>query len=71
MHKYSGVEIKKMLEFLMDNIFVGGGDQAFRQSAANPMGTNRAPCLWTNVCIHTGRSLFKSKTPCLAFNSIC
>jgi hypothetical protein len=31
-HKYSEVEIKKMLEFVIDNVFVVGGGQVFQQS---------------------------------------
>jgi hypothetical protein len=30
MHKYSEVEIKKMLEFLIDNIYVLVGGQVFQ-----------------------------------------
>jgi hypothetical protein len=44
-HKYSEFEIKKMLEFLIDNICVGVGGQVFQQSVGNPMGTNCAPLL--------------------------
>jgi hypothetical protein len=45
MHKYSEVEIKKMLEFLIDNICVVVGRQVFQQSVGIPMGTNYAPLL--------------------------
>ena len=44
-HKYSEVEIKKMLEFLIDNIFVVFGDRVFQQSVGITMGTNSAPLL--------------------------
>ena len=44
-HKYSEVDIKAMLEFLIDNIFVVFGNQVFQQSVGIPMGTNCAPLL--------------------------
>jgi hypothetical protein len=44
-HKYSEVEIKKVLEFLIDNIYVVVGGQVFHQSGGIPMGTNCAPLL--------------------------
>jgi hypothetical protein len=44
-HKYSEVEIKKMLEFLIDAIYVVVGGQVFQQSVRIPMGTNRVPLL--------------------------
>jgi hypothetical protein len=44
--KYSEeVEIKKMLEFLIVNIFVVVGGQVFQESVEIPMGTNCAPLL--------------------------
>jgi hypothetical protein len=42
-HEYSEDEIKKMLGFLIDDIFVVVGGQAFQQSVGIPMGTNCAP----------------------------
>jgi hypothetical protein len=45
MHKCSEVEIKKMLEFLIDSIFVVVGDQVFQQSVGISMGTNFAPLI--------------------------
>jgi hypothetical protein len=45
MHKYSEVEIKKMLNFLIHNIFVVVGGQIFQQSVGIPMGTNCASLL--------------------------
>jgi hypothetical protein len=45
MHKYSEVEIKKMLAFLIDNIYVFVGGQVFQQTVGIPMGTNCAPLL--------------------------
>jgi hypothetical protein len=44
-HKYSEVEIKKMLEFLINNIYVVVRGQVFQQSFGIPMGTNCAPLL--------------------------
>jgi hypothetical protein len=44
-HKYSEVEIKKMLGFLIDNIYVVVGGQVFKQSVGIPMGTNCSPLL--------------------------
>jgi hypothetical protein len=41
-HKFSKDEIKKMLEFLIDNIFVVVGGQVFQQSVGIPKGTNYA-----------------------------
>jgi hypothetical protein len=43
--KYSEVEIKKMLKFLIDNIYVVVGGQVFQQSFEIPMGMNCAPLL--------------------------
>jgi hypothetical protein len=37
--------IKKMLEFLIDNIYVSIGGQVFQQSVGIPMGKNCAPLL--------------------------
>jgi hypothetical protein len=45
MQKYSEIEIKKILEFLIDNIFVVCGGQIFQQSAGIPMGKNCASLL--------------------------
>jgi hypothetical protein len=44
-HKYSEFEIKKMLEFFIDNISVVVGSQVFHQSDGIPMCTNCAPLL--------------------------
>ena len=38
-------DIKGMLGFLVDNIYVVFGDQVFQQSVGIPMGTNCAPLL--------------------------
>jgi hypothetical protein len=45
MHKYSEVDIKEMLGFLIDNIFAVFGNQIFKQTDGIPMGTNCAPLL--------------------------
>jgi hypothetical protein len=57
---YSEVEIKTMLEFLIDNVFVVVGDQVFQQSVGTPMGMICAPSLIEMFHIHTRQSLFKS-----------
>jgi hypothetical protein len=44
-HKYSEADIKSMLGFLVNNIFVVFGNQVFEQSVGIPMGTNCAPLL--------------------------
>ena len=38
-------DICKMIEFLVDNIYVRFGGQLFRQMVGIPMGTNCAPLL--------------------------
>ena len=43
--KYSEVDIVRMLEFLIDNIFVEFGGRVFQQTVGIPMGTNCAPLL--------------------------
>ena len=43
--KYTEDDIIKMLEFLIDNIFVMFGGQVFQQTIGIPMGTNCAPLL--------------------------
>jgi hypothetical protein len=42
---YSEVDIKGMLGFLLDSIYVVFGDQVFQQSVGIPMGKNCAPLL--------------------------
>ena len=44
-YKYSEADIKGMLGFLVDNIYVVFGNQVFQQSVGIPMGTNCAPLL--------------------------
>jgi hypothetical protein len=74
-HKYSEVEIKKMLEFLIDNIFVLFGDQVFQQSVGIPMGTNCAPLL-ADLFLYSYEAEFiqkllheKKKSLAVSFNS--
>jgi hypothetical protein len=45
MQKYSEDEIKKMLEFPIDNIYVVVGGQVFQQCVGIPMATNCATLL--------------------------
>ena len=44
-NKYTANDICKMIEFLVDNIYVTFGGQLFRQMVGIPMGTNCAPLL--------------------------
>ena len=43
--KYTADDICKIIEFLVDNIYVRFGGQLFRQMVGIPMGTNCAPLL--------------------------
>jgi hypothetical protein len=60
-NNYSKDEIKKMLEFLIDNIFVIIGDQVFQQSVGIPIDINCAPLL-TNllIFIYMRKDLFEA-----------
>jgi hypothetical protein len=44
-YKYSEVDIKGILGFLVDNIYILFGDQVFQQSVGIVMGTNCPPLL--------------------------
>jgi hypothetical protein len=44
-HKYSEVDIKRVLGLLVYDIHVVYGDQLFQQSISIPVGTNSAPLL--------------------------
>ena len=75
MHKYSEGEIKKMLEFFIDNIYVVIGGQVFQQSVGIPMGTNCAPLL-ADLFLYSYEAEFiqkllheKKKSLAVAFNS--
>ena len=41
---YTADQIRRMLEFLIDNIFVKCGGYLFRQVSGIPVATNCAPC---------------------------
>ena len=43
--KYSDADVVKMLEYLIDSIFVEFGGRIFQQTIGIPMDTNRAPLL--------------------------
>ena len=75
MHKYSEVDIKEMLGFLIDNIFVVFGNQIFQQTVGIPMGTNCAPLL-ADLFLYSYEAEFiqkllheKNKSLAVAFNS--
>jgi hypothetical protein len=75
-HKYSEVEITKMLEFLIENIFVVVGSQVFQQSVGIPMGANCA-FLLADLFLYSYEAEFiqkllheEKKISCLAYNSI-
>jgi hypothetical protein len=55
--KYSEVEIKGMLGFLVDDIYEGIGDQALKQSVDIPMGTNCA-LLLTDLSLYSYKAEF-------------
>jgi hypothetical protein len=50
-YKYSEADIKRMLGFLVDHIYVVFGDQVFQQSVDIAMGTNCAPLLTVSLAI--------------------
>jgi hypothetical protein len=59
-YKYSEADIKSMLGFLVDNIYVVFGDRVFQQSVEIPMGTNCAPLL-ANVLLYSYEAEFVQK----------
>jgi hypothetical protein len=61
MHKYSEVDIKEMLGFLIDNIFVVFGNEIFQQTVGIPMGTNCAPLL-ADLLLYSYEAEFIKKT---------
>ena len=74
-HKYSEVDIKEMLGFLIDNIFVVFGNIIFQQTVGIPMGTNCAPLL-ADLFLYSYEAEFiqkllheKNKPLAVAFNS--
>jgi hypothetical protein len=74
-HKYSEVDIKGMLGFLFDIIFVVFGNKIFQQTIGIPMGTNCPPLL-ADLFLYSYKAEFiqkllqeKNKAPAVAFNS--
>ena len=74
-YKYSEVDIKAMLEFLIDKIFVVFGNQVFQQFVWIPVGTYCAPLL-ADLFLYTYEVEFiqkllheKKKFLAVAFNS--
>ena len=58
-HKYSEyIDIIKMLEFLVDNIFVVFAGKVFQQIVGIPMGTNCAPLLADIFLSHMKQNLY-------------
>jgi hypothetical protein len=57
---YSEADIKGMLGFLEDNIYVVFGDQVFQQSVGIPMGTNCA-LLLTDLFLYSYEAEFVQK----------
>ena len=53
-------DICKMIEFLVDNKYVGFGGQLFRQMVGIPMGTNCAPLL-ADVFLYSYENEFLDK----------
>ena len=73
--KYTEEDVIKMLEFLIDNIFVQFGGLVFQQTIGIPMGTNCAPLL-ADLFLHSYEAEFiegllrnKEKKLARSFNS--
>ena len=69
------IDIKEMLGFLIDNIFVVFGNIIFQQTVGIPMGTNCAPLL-ADLFLYSYEAEFikkllheKNKSLAVAFNS--
>ena len=58
--KYNANDICKMIEFLVDNIYVRFGGQLFRRMVGIPMGTNCAPLL-ANLFLYSYEDEFLDK----------
>ena len=58
-NKYTEDDIVRMIEFLIDNIFVESGSVIFQQVIGIPMGTNCAPLFADLFCIHMRLNLFR------------
>ena len=59
-NKYTANDICKMIEFLVDNIYVGFGGQLFQQMVGIPIGTNCAPLL-ADVFLYSYENEFLDK----------
>ena len=59
-NKYTANDICKMIEFLVDNIYVRFSGQLFRQMIGVPMGTNCAPLL-ADLFLYSYESEFLDK----------
>ena len=59
-NKYTANDICKMIEFLVDNIYVRFGEQLFRQMVGIPMGTNCAPLL-ADLFLYSNENEFSDK----------
>ena len=57
---YTASDICKMIEFLVDNIYVGFGGQLFRQTVGIPIGTNCA-LLLANLFLNSSKNEFLDK----------
>ena len=58
--KYTANDICKMIEFLVDNIYVRFGGQVFRQMIGSPLGTNCTPLL-ADLFLYSSESEFLDK----------
>ena len=58
-NKYSEDNIIKVLEFLVDNIFVVFDGKVFQQTVGIPMSTNCALFSPTSFCIHSKRNSYR------------
>jgi hypothetical protein len=61
MHKYSEVDIKEILGFLIDKIFVVFGNQIFQHTVGIPMGINCAPLL-VDIFLYSYEAELKTST---------
>ena len=59
-NKYTASDICKIIECLVDNIYVRFGGQLFRQTVGIPMGTNCAPLL-TDLFLYSYENEFLNK----------
>ena len=59
-NKYTANHICKMIEFLVDNIYVRLGGQLFRQTVGIPMGTNCA-LLLADLFLYSNQNEFSDK----------